>query len=483
MQIDLEDKAVAASAKTQQTSGSLSLSSDIGAALDEIEDGAPSSTTRMNTGWQRRGGFDPAAELQRMIERSRQEVEAASKAEADNAATTGQTPQPRPDKRNRTRSDGPQSGPGKGTVTAQATTGPAPTNPDSMDMRQDTQNPLGPTSFEQPSKPIRLPCAVVINDNEIMGNPFEATPGWSVKVDLDAGAQAQPSIGLDFSFPKVGVSSRKAKDQNNFTIGWEPGVKIGGNWQLEALMFYKAAEPADLELADATFPPEIQELMKGYSQEEQAYLRSNLVYASFISNAHRTTPMQPDWALALDDDKGKIPYANLQSMYQGEDQSYHVSMWFINRNLLLERFDAVCLTPLYYAVLDHTPPFHQFLDENDEPMIDFNLEKIHPVANGIYRRYPKVLAGTDRRVENRLGELTLFRLGKTVTWESIKMLHTSASTLEEEKEQKQFGGSIPYAQRGSKSSRGTSRKAPKSPADFEMLRLKDRQSLHRLDPS
>ena len=322
----------------------------------------------------------------------------------------------------------------------------------------------------------------MINYNEIMGNPFEATPGWSVKVELDAGAQGQPSIGLDFSFPKVGVSSRKAKDQNNFTVGWEPGVKIGGEWQMGGLMFYNAAEPLDSEMAGVTLPPGIETLMEGYKEEEQAYLRSNLVFASFRSNVHRTTPMQPDWALALGDDRGKNPYANLQSVYQGEeDQSYQVSLWFINRNLALDRFDAVCLTPLFNAVLDHTPPFHQFLDENDEPMIGFNLEKIHPVANGFYRRYPKILAGTDRRVENRLGELTYFRLGKTVTWETIKMLQTSASILEEEKEQKQFGGSIPYAQRRPRSPRGPQRKASKPPADFEMIRLKHRQTLHRLD--
>ena len=187
--------------------------------------------------------------------------------------------------------------------------------------------------------------------------------------------------------------------------------------------------------------------------------------------------MQPEWALALDDDKGKIPYANLQSMYQGEDQSYWVSLWFINRNLELDRFDAVCLAPLFNAVINHTPPFNQFLDENNEPMIDFNLEEIHPVSDGMYWRYPKILDRTDRRVKNRLGKLTFFRLRKTVRWQTIKTLLTRASIQE--------GGkvSIQYAHEGLGSPRGDPGKASKSPADLEMLRLKDRQSLHRLDRS
>ena len=233
MQIDSQDKAVEASAEKPQTSGSLSLQSDMGAALHDIEEGAPSSTTRVNTGWRRPEGSDPAAKLGQMIEMSRQEVEAASRAEAAKATATGQTPQPGPDKRDRTGSDGSQTGQGKRTRTAQTTTDPAPTgpattDPEAMDTAQEMPHPYRRTNLKDISKPIRLNCAVRINDNEIMGNPFGTTPGWSLKVDLDAGAQAQPSIGLDFSFPKPGVSSEKEKNRNNFTLGWEPGVKIGG---------------------------------------------------------------------------------------------------------------------------------------------------------------------------------------------------------------------------------------------------------------
>ena len=249
------------------------------------------------------------------------------------------------------------------------------------------------------------------------------------------------------------------------------------------LVIYKAAEPSSSAMAGITFPPEIQNLINNAKEEEREYLRSNLVFAAFKSNVHRTTPMDPNWALALDDNKGKIPYDNLKSMYQGTDKSYLVSLWFINRNLAIDRFDTLCLSPLFDAVQDHTPPFHQYMDANDEPMIDFDLEKIDPVANGIYRRYPKVLADTDRRVENRVGELTLFRLRKMVTWQSIKMLHSRASIQEEEKEQNEVTVSIPHTQRGPRSPHRPPRTAPKSPADFEMLRLKNRQTLHRLNPS
>ena len=52
-----------------------------------------------------------------------------------------------------------------------------------------------------------------------------------------------------------------------------------------------------------------------------------------------------------------------------------------------------------------------------------------------------------------------------------------------EEEQKQDRVSIPHTQRGPRNPRGRSQKATTSPADFEMLRLKDRQTLHRLKRS
>ena len=432
------------------------------AALDEIVSDSKG---------RRRRDHDPAQMLRELIA-AKTQAEAANKTEAAKAAATGQPPGPRSYSRDRTVSDSSRSGSSQNIMTNQ----PAPV-PAFEDMRQGFFAKDRPTSFDQLSKPIRLPCAVMINkDGRVMGNPFGSIPGWAVKVDLDAGAHGQPSIGLDFEFSKAGARSRKAKDQNTFAVGWEPGVKIGGKWMIEDLQMLEATNPPDPRQLEDTFPPAIRELLKE-AKRSQTMLASKLTCATFASNVHKSSPMKMDWALALNGDEGGIAYANLQSMYQGEGKSYQVTLWFVNRKLPLARFHMVCLDPLVNAVTDHTPPFHQFLDDNDEPMVDFDLEKIHPVGNGMYRRYPKVLDHTDRRVENRFGKLGFFRLRKTVRWESIKTLHTRVSIRKEEKV------SIQYAQRGPRSPRGDPRKAPESPADFEMLRLKDRQTLHRLDRS
>ena len=234
-------------------------------------------------------------------------------------------------------------------------------------------------------------------DGKVMGNPFGSMPGWAVNVDLDAGADGQPSIGLDFEFCKAGIRSRK--DQNTFAVGWESGVKIGGKWMTEDLQMLEATNRPDPRELAITLPPAISELLKK-AMGNQTVLASSLICATFVSNVHKSSQMKMDWALALSGDEGTMPHANLQSMYQAESKSYQVTLWFVNRKLPLARFHTVCLEPLVDAVTHHTPPFHQFLDQNDKPMIDFDLEKIQPVGNGMYTRYPKVLDRADRRLEN-----------------------------------------------------------------------------------
>ena len=150
MQIDLgaiprdgfeKGKAVTASAQALPSPGLLSLSADRGAALDEIEDGDfhsfhnfHSSIRRVNEGRQRAARSDPVATLQRMIEESRQQIEAFNKAKADDGAATAQTPGSRPDKMAGTWSDSSQSGPGEKTKSPPRPQQKAPKSPADFEM-------------------------------------------------------------------------------------------------------------------------------------------------------------------------------------------------------------------------------------------------------------------------------------------------------------------------------------------------------------
>ena len=255
-----------------------------------------------------------------------------------------------------------------------------------------------------------------------MGNPFSGTEGWDLKVSLEPGTLGLPSLGFDFQFCKDGGNSRKPEDQNTFAVGWEPGVEIGGKWMMEDLQMVQATNPPLQGLYDTTFPPTIREQLQS-SKKNHEMSASRLVCAKFRSNVHKSTLMNMDWVKALKGEAGKAPLANLERMYQGKDTGYKVTMWFLNRDTTLEKFAASCLDPLVDAVADHTPPFHQYLDENDKPFIDYRLPTIDVIGNGMYRKYPKTKDATGKRIENRDVPPTYMSLPKTVTWDAIRTFH------------------------------------------------------------
>ncbi|KAL9073060.1 MAG: hypothetical protein Q9161_003114 [Pseudevernia consocians] len=60
--------------------------------------------------------------------------------------------------------------------------------------------------------------------------------------------------------------------------------------------------------------------------------------------------MKTSWALGLRGSDWAAPFLALERMYSDQDPSYEVT--------------------------DHTPPLHQYLNEDDEPVINFNVATI-----------------------------------------------------------------------------------------------------------
>ena len=254
-----------------------------------------------------------------------------------------------------------------------------------------------------------------------MGNPFSPTPGWDLKLALDPGVIGLPSLGLDFRFSKDGTDSDKGSHYNTFAVGWEPGVMTAADeWMMERL------QCAQANLHPATLPLSIRELCK----DEQDLAR--LVCVSFKSNGHRSTQMDMAWPLSLKGDDWFAPYSNMERMYSESDSEsiYQVTMWFLNPYLTYKYLLDTCLGPLRDAVEDHTPPYHQYLDENDMPMLSNKLPTVAAIGKGMYVRYPKPDKGHGKKGHGKMGQVhdkeakpTYVNLPKTLRWDSIKSFH------------------------------------------------------------
>lgn len=361
--MELDDKAVTDTASSILPSSAdpsqpLSASPAMGAALEEIASGAPVSMSRRNAP-RPADGLNPAEIL-----RAKVQVEAARKAEADKAATAGQAAGPRPEKRNRPVSVSSATESGKKVKGHHL----AP-DPNAMDVTHEKPANNRPTSSNNLFKIGRAWTAVMIGKdvNDIMGNPFANPKGWSVRISLDPGKLGQPSLGLDFKFSKDGIDSSNREHYISFAVGWEPGVRIEDKFQMENFHAEIATNPSHPDLLPFTFPAAIQKLCKRQEDAER------LICVTFKSNAHKSSPMNVEWAKALEDGAGDIPYNNLKRMYSAEDPSYNVTAWFmIPPSLTLTRIHAECIQPFTEAVRDHTPPFHKYLEEDDELMTNFD---------------------------------------------------------------------------------------------------------------
>ncbi|KAM0803877.1 hypothetical protein BDR22DRAFT_960479 [Usnea florida] len=78
---------------------------------------------------------------------------------------------------------------------------------------------------------------------------------------------------------------------------------------------------------------------------------------------------------------------------------FPVTVWFCIPTTNTDRKEY--LTPFADATKAHTPPFHQYLDDDDKPYIREDLATVAEIGNGMYKQYPKVKS--DRRHMRRTG--------------------------------------------------------------------------------
>ena len=85
---------------------------------------------------------------------------------------------------------------------------------------------------------------------------------------------------------------------------------------------------------------------------------------TFESNAPNTSPMDMEC-----DANWPAAQRNLDRMYIGTEPGYRVTVWFCIPTTNTHRAWREYLTPFADAANDHTPPFHQYLDDDDQPYI------------------------------------------------------------------------------------------------------------------
>lgn len=162
-----------------------------------------------------------------------------------------------------------------------------------MDITGDAPAKLRSTSFDHLHRHKPLRCAIQIEGNPITGNPFESTTlGYEIKVDFDPGKYGQPSVGLDFIMSKIGVDTKGRDNFHAFALGWEPGVRIGGQWMMENFITFEAQNPPSPKFLERSFPEHIRKIFEEERNKEKA---PKLLCVAFQSNVHKSTSVDTNW--------------------------------------------------------------------------------------------------------------------------------------------------------------------------------------------
>ena len=99
----------------------------------------------------------------------------------------------------------------------------------------------------------------------------------------------------------------------------------------------RATTTSEEHLPGVAYSPAIKELFDK-TDKKGGDLTENFVFETFRSIVYWRSEFTCKWVNALGDDTLRRPLVNLNRMFIGEEPSYEVSTWFVNRHFDLAIF-------------------------------------------------------------------------------------------------------------------------------------------------
>ena len=397
---------------SEQLAEPLATSSKMRGALDDIQTGAPGSRTDSSS-------RDIVAEIRAKMAAAKEkqsELDVRNKAAG---AETSKRPRPATS----------PIGSNKRPMGPKGQTLSEPTN-DAMD--GDTPASAHVDFGKIMRKVRRIPCAIQVHDEQyVIGHPSShvSTPGLHIKLRLNPGRLAIPSLALDFSISKTGLDSSNESDYNTFSLVWEPGVEVAGKFMMRDLVFRN-------DLASEHWPPEIRDAIRAPEEEKR------LVRANFWSDAHKASTYNPTWVMDLRGRLAEKASHSLNKLMEGTS-GHSMTIWFLFPTMSFPYFYEECLSHLEYAVKHHLQPNHVYRDENGEPQISYKMPSIREVGNEMYVRWQTTKQSDGSKILNKKLPPRFENLPKKSTWDSLRDCHIYYGVATVREQQYNFGVHAP----------------------------------------
>ena len=186
---------------------------------------------------------------------------------------------------------------------------------------------------------------------------------------------------------------------------------------MEYLSIHSAHNAPEADKMGNSYPKHTKNLSEKYPEKAPGFL-----CARFKSNVHETTHVDLSWPLALRTSDRNAAHANLNGISLSAKPSYRITVCVMSAVAILKIFNEGGAHLLVHAVEEHTPPFHQYLEENDEPMMSFNMPSIDAIGNGMYRKHARAQKRAKAAVQKGPSH---YNFPKTAWWDSIETFHVS----------------------------------------------------------
>ena len=215
-------------------------------------------------------------------------------------------------------------------------------------------------------------------DKPVVGNAFTFVPGYRICLKADIGRTCDHELTIEVDVlkgNKMTVPFSKQNEKANFTrasISWRPGVQIEGNYMIDGMV---AMSLGNVQPGTGLFHPDIEKLFKDSKRKKTVGHITALTFRSGGSsvqgadkNNWRTLPKE------VSETFDRLCFG---------DGICSVMTWFRDYNPT-GTLDG-WLTKLCEHANRHLPPYLPYLDESQQPVLDFDESPtLDQIGNGTF---------------------------------------------------------------------------------------------------
>lgn len=291
-----------------------------------------------------------------------------------------------------------------------------PTEPKRLKMTEAPKRP-GPKNFQdiwQFKSPPKCFLQVGPTRDFLIGATANTGLGYCVKTTLDGGVYGEPSISVTIGINTTGKDLEKAEYDTFCTLTWEPGVKVNGKWMIDAIdSTWMTAPGLSQDIRDVIFPPEV------LADQKSRFQQANLMAVSIKSNICRSSKWDPRWTDKLAVATAHKVKSTMAELLHPKDDGTRITFVFVPPMAGALGVSQHIISYLKEATIHRFPPFVQYMDEENKPLLDYSLQTIDAIGDGMYVNHATRTLATGQHVKDVAGRKTYRTMDLRYNWNAI----------------------------------------------------------------